>query len=141
MAQASNAAALYEMCFAGRFDRSHPGQRLGTMSVYFQGLAGSLLTSVQYRLRYGTKFGFSGECGADPRGGFLCNACGGGVESCQENGETFRIVWLGGDDLELINDTTGLFAENPAGGRDRLAAGGGNRSFTLKRAGAADCAW
>src|SRR3712207_7258731 len=53
----------------------HWGQRISAISVQFQGFEDSLLASVTYGLRYGTKFGFSGECREAIEGGFLCQAC------------------------------------------------------------------
>jgi hypothetical protein len=133
--------ALYGSCFAATYNAAHlaghPGQRVAAMSVGFQGFAGSLLASVSYRLRYGTKFGFSGDC-APQEGGFVCQSCG--SDRCTSSTQNFTIGWSGADTLELINDATGLFAENPAGGRDRLAAGGTHGRFSLTRAANEICA-
>jgi hypothetical protein len=141
---AQDSAALAHTCFTRTYDAAHlaahPGQRIAAIAVAFQGFEDSLLASVVYTLRYGPKFGFSGDCYRPAEGGYLCQACG-TTDSCQGNGESFKILWSGNDEVQLVNDTTGLFAENADGGRDRLAAGGEHRLFVLKRAPAEECAW
>ena len=135
--------ALYGTCFAQRYDPAYlardRGQRVSAIAVQFQGFEDSLLASVTYALRYGTKFGFSGECRTPIEGGFLCEACGSDV--CEGTGETFKVLWSGGDSLTIVNDSTGFFARNAAGGRDRVAPGGAHAAFELKRVAAEDCAW
>ena len=142
-AAAQDSAALIDTCFARSYDTAHlaehPQQRVAAISVAFQSFEDSLLAGVIYKLRFGPRFSFSGDCYTAIEGGFLCEACGN--DSCQGNGESFKILWSGGDEVQLVNDTTGLFAENPEGGRDRLAPGGEHRLFALKRAPAEDCAW
>src|SRR5687767_15915506 len=142
-AAAQDSAALIDTCFARTYDAAHlakhPQQRVAGIAIAFQGFEDSLLASVVYTLRYGPKFGFSGDCYRPAEGGFLCEACGN--DSCEGNGESFKILWSGGDEVQLVNDTTGLFAENAEGGRDRLAPGGEHRLFALKRVSAEECAW
>ena len=102
-AAAQDASSLYESCFVRIYDPSHlqahPGQRVQTINVYFQNFADTLLASVTYTLRFGAKFGFSGECQDAIEGGFLCRACAN--DSCEANGESFKILWSGGDSIEL----------------------------------------
>ncbi|MBA3516162.1 MAG: hypothetical protein H0T75_00550 [Rhizobiales bacterium] len=141
-AAAQDRAALYGACFVGTYNPAAGAQgsrRVAAMAVQFQGFENSLLAAVQYRLRFGTKFGFSGECAVDIEGGFQCEACGN--DRCGGGGESFKILWPGGDRITLANDATGLLAENAAGGRDRLPPGGANGSFELKRGAPGDCAW
>lgn len=140
---AQDRATLFGTCFVGNYDAAslarRSGHRVAAMSVQFQGLDGSLLAGAQYRLRFGTKFGFSGDCAVEVEGGFQCEACGN--DGCNGDGESFKILWPGGDTITLVNNATGILAENPAGGRDRLPPGGANGSFELKRGAPGDCAW
>ena len=94
---------------------------------------------VVYTLRFGTKFGFSGACYVKIEGGYSCDACVN--DSCESRGEKFQILWAGGDTVRLVNDSTGMLAENQQGGRDYLAAGGEHGEFVLRRAAPADCRW
>lgn len=130
-------------CFSQTFDANaiaaNPGRRVSAMSVTFQSFAGSLLASVTYRLRFGPKFAFSGDCAQPVDGRFLCNACATG--SCTDRSENFAILWSGGDTVTLANERTGVVAENPEGGRDYLKAAGGNRLFVLKRGAPEACNW
>jgi hypothetical protein len=138
-----DASALYGTCFARTYDDAHlavhPGQRVTSISVNFQSFEDDLLASVIYRLRYGTKFGFSGACYTEIEGGFLCDACIN--DSCETSREHFVVLWSGGDTVKLVNDLTGMLAENAEGGRDYLAAGGEHGEFLLRRGSAEDCAW
>jgi hypothetical protein len=141
---AQHSAALIDTCFSRTYDAAHlarhPAQRVAAISVAFQTFEDSLLAGVMYKLRFGPTFSFSGDCYTAIEGGFLCQACG-TTDSCQGSGESFKILWSGGDEVQLVNDTSGLFAENAEGGRDRLAPGGEHRLFALKRAPAEECAW
>jgi hypothetical protein len=142
-AAAQNAESLYETCFVRAYDgahmAAHPGQRVTAISVYFQNFADTLLAGISYTLRYGDKFGFSGDCHEKIEGGFQCHACTN--DSCDTDGESFKILWTGGDSIELVNDSTGVVGENPEGGRDYLRAGGASSRFTLDRGSLSDCAW
>jgi hypothetical protein len=84
-------------------------------------------------------FGFSGACSVKIEDGFACDACVN--DSCGPSGEKFKILWSGGDTVKLVNDETGMLAENTQGGRDYLAAGGEHAEFALRRGSAKDCAW
>jgi hypothetical protein len=143
-AAAQDRAQLFGSCFVRLYDRahmaSHPGQRVAAISVQFQSFEDSLLAGLSYKLRYGPKFGVSGDCYRDIEGGFLCDACG-STDSCQGNGETFKILWAGGDTIRLVNDATGIVAENADGGRDRLEPGGEHGEFLLQRGTPDECAW
>jgi hypothetical protein len=142
-AVSEDAAALYDKCFSRTYDAAHlarhPGQRVSAISVQFQEFEGDLLASVIYKLRFGTKFGFSGACYVKIEGGYACDACVN--DSCESNGEKFRILWSGGDTVKLVNDETGMLAKNAEGGRDYLAAGGEHAAFVLRRGAADNCAW
>jgi hypothetical protein len=142
-AAAEDPKTLYDQCFTRTYDAAHlaahPGQRVVAMSVQFQQFEDDLLASVVYTLRYGTKFGFSGACYVKVEGGFSCDACVN--DSCESRGEKFKILWAGGDTVRLVNDSTGMLAENQQGGRDYLAAGGEHGEFVLHRAAPADCRW
>jgi hypothetical protein len=141
---AGEASGLNGSCFAQNFDRrylaQHPRQRVAAIAVQFHGFDGSLLASVAYRLRYGTKFAFSSDCRAVAEGYFLCAGCTNG--NCgAEGGEKFAIAWPGGDGLELDNDLSGLLGGNSAGGRDYLISLREQSAFLLERGEPADCAW
>lgn len=140
---AADVANLYDTCFTRTYDaahlRAHPGQRVTAMSVQFQTFEYDLLASVVYTLRYGTTFGFSGACYTKIEGGFQCDACVN--DSCEASGEKFKILWSGGDSLKLVNDQTGMLAENAEGGRDYLQAGGEHAEFLLHRGTLENCAW
>lgn len=142
-AAAQEASTLYETCFVRAYDpghlESHPGQRVAAMSVYFQNFADTLLAGVSYKLRYGAKYGFSGDCHDAIDGGFACESCIN--DSCEGGGEGFKIFWAGENRIRLVNDSTGVVAENAEGGRDYLRAGNENRVFILTRGTLADCAW
>jgi hypothetical protein len=142
-AAAHDPASLYDACFARTYDAAHlarhPEQRVSAITVYFQNFADTLLAAVSYTLRYGPRFGFSGDCHEGIEGGFVCQACA--SDSCANEGESFRILWPGGDSIELLNDTTGVVGENPDGGRDYLRAGGEPEAFVMRRGSSADCAW
>jgi len=142
-AAALDTADLSGSCFARTYDRAylaaHPGQRVAAIAVQFSDLADSLLAGVSYKLRYGPRFGFSGECYGREKGAILCDACG-TADSCRGTRESFKVVWSGGDVLQIVNDTTGLAAANPAGGRDRLNPNGPHRTFHLSRAAPEACA-
>lgn len=139
---AQDAGSLAESCFVQTYDQAeleaHPELRVKTINVYFQDLAGTLLASVTYTLRFGAKFGFSGDC-EQTGGGFVCRACAN--DSCARDSQSFRILWPGGESIELVNDETGIVAENADGGRDYLLAGGGGNSFVMMRGPLAECAW
>ncbi len=142
-AVAGNEAGLYGSCFARIYDEhylaAHPGQRVAAIAVQFYGFEGSLLASVAYRLRYGTKFAFSSDCEGSA-GGFVCTGCTNG--DCGPGAsEVFSIGWLDGGRLELVNDATGLLGGNAAGGRDYVISLGEQRAFWLERSEPADCAW
>jgi hypothetical protein len=106
------------------------------LSVGLQEFRGFALASVLLPARYGPSSAFRAI--APLRKAVLSAICG--SDRCTDSTQTFRIGWSGGDTLELINDATGLFAENPAGGRDRLAAGGPHGRFSLTRAANDICA-
>ena len=109
------------------------------MAVQFQGFEENLLASVFYALRYGTGFGLSADCYVRIEGGFMCTACTTG--SCGAGSESFKLYGSGEDIVQIVNDTTGMLAENPDGGRDYLRAGGGDSLFVLPRAAAGSCGW
>jgi hypothetical protein len=138
-----NGAELNGSCFARIYDEhylvAHPGQRVAAIAVQFYGFEGSLLASVAYRLRYGTKFAFSSDCEGSADG-FVCTGCTNGDCGPGES-EVFSIGWLEGGRLELVNDATGLLGANPAGGRDYVISLGEQRDFWLERSEPADCAW
>jgi hypothetical protein len=138
-ALAAEPADLYGACFVRVYDAkhlaAHPGQRVTAIRLQFQGFAGDLLASVSYSLRHGGDFGFSADCHEPIDGGFFCRACTN--DSCDAGGESFRILWSGGDEVTLANDRTGVVGENPEGGRDYLQARGEHALFELRR-GAAD---
>jgi hypothetical protein len=142
-AAAQDASALYGQCFTRNYDAAHlaahPGQRVTAISAQFQEFEGDLLASIIYTLRFGTKFGFSGACYVKIDGGYSCDACVG--DSCQSRGEKVKILWSGGDTVRLVNDSTGMLAENQQGGRDYLAAGGEHGEFLLRRSAPEDCRW
>jgi hypothetical protein len=136
-------SVLYDKCFTRAYDAAHlaghPGQRVTKMSVQFQEFEGDLLASVIYTLRYGTKFGFSGACYVKIEGGYSCDACVN--DTCESNGEKFKILWSGGETIRLVNEETGMLAKNAEGGRDYLSAGGEHGEFILRRGRAEDCSW
>ena len=138
-----DASALYDTCFSRTYDAAHlaaasrPARHRDVRAV--PDFEDDLLASVVYTLRYGTKFGFSGACYVKIEGGFRCDACVN--DSCESSGEKFKVLWSGGDSVRLVNDETGMLAENAEGGRDYLAAGGEHGEFVLRRGSAEDCAW
>ena len=137
LATAAERSGLFGACFVRSSEAAHPAQRVGVIAVQFQGFADSLLAGITYKLRYGTTFSFSADCSEEIAGGFLCRACGSG--SCQDSGETFEVLWSGGDTLQLVNEATGFFARNAAGGRDRVQPGGEHAVFELTRRAPEDC--
>ena len=142
-ARAADISSLYGKCFAQSFAQPHlalhPGQRVAAMAVQFQGFEGNLLASVFYSLRYGPGFGLSADCYVRIEGGLACTACT--MDSCEAGGESFKLYWSGEDIVQIVNDTTGMLAENPDGGRDYLRAGGGDSLFVLPKAAAGTCGW
>jgi len=142
-ARAADISSLYGECFAQEYSRSHlathPGQRVAAMAVQFQGFENNLLASVFYSLRYGPGFGLSADCYVRIEGGFACTACT--MDSFEVSAETFKLLWSGEDSVQIVNDTTGVLAENAAGGRDYLRAGGGDSLFMLPKAAAGTCGW
>lgn len=140
---AENPPNLFGSCFARSYDArylaAHPGQRVAAISANFQGFEDNLLTSVIYKLRYGTTFGFSGPCYVKIEGGFLCEACVN--DNCETSGGQFEVRWSGGDSVKLVNNTTGMLSKNAEGGRDYLPAGGENGEFVPRRAAPEDCTW
>ena len=142
-AQAQDQSTLVGTCFSRAYSPEHladnPGQRVSDISVQFQGFEGSLLASVIYTLRFGTRFGFGADCYEKIEGGFLCRACAG--DSCQSSGETFKILFGDEGAIRLVNDSTGMVAENPDGGRDYLRSDGEHGEFILYRGLPESCAW
>jgi hypothetical protein len=140
---AQNGSDLYDTCFARDYGpvhlAAHPGQRVSSISVQFLSFEDDLLATVIYTLKFGTRFGFSGACYVRIEGGWQCQGCAN--DSCEANGEEFKIYWPGGDTVTLVNDTTGMLAGNAEGGRDYLASDGEHRAFLMRRAAAQDCAW
>jgi hypothetical protein len=65
-------------------------------------------------------------------GGFLCHVCANDL--CDRTGETFKVMWTGGDTIDIVNDTTGVTGQDAEGERERLEAGGEHASFRLDRA-------
>jgi hypothetical protein len=133
---------LYDTCFSRSYApgdlAAHPGRRVSAMSVAFHAFDQQLLASVIYTLRYGTRFGFSGECLVKVDGGYLCDAC---ANDCATSSEHFTILWSGGDRVTLVNDLTGMLAKNREGGSDYLMAGGGDAEFQLRRGSSKACEW
>jgi hypothetical protein len=134
---------LYGTCFAAWQAASpipgSPSSRVAAIAVQFQGFENTLLASASYTLRYGTSFSFSAECNAESEGSFSCRSCVN--DNCETNGEAFQVIWSGGDGLHILNDTTGMLAENAAGGRDYLLPTGQQETFLLYRTAAENCAW
>jgi hypothetical protein len=132
-AAAQDAAGLYNTCFMRIYDsahmQSHPGQRVVQIQAAFQQNEENLWAGVYYTRADGQKFGLSGDCYEKISGGFLCHVCAN--DSCDQTGETFKVLWSGGATLDLVNDTTGLSGRDAQGGDDRLPAGGGNGVFRL----------
>jgi hypothetical protein len=144
-AEAQDARDLVETCFTRTYDaehmKNHPDQRVVQVQAAFQDFGGNLWAGIYYTLLPGgKKFGLSGDCHEAIAGGFLCRVCAN--DSCEETGETFKILWDGGDSLDFINDETGVTGADSAGGRERLAPGGANQLFRLERASdTAACDW
>jgi hypothetical protein len=142
-ASAQEFSDLLDTCFTRTYDAvhmfEHPGQRVTDIAVHFQGFEDSLLASVSYTLRFGIRFGFSGDCHDKIEGGFLCHACANDI--CDGSGETFKILPGSDDTIRLINDTTGVVGENSDGGRDYLKAGGEHGVFVLRKASPENCTW
>jgi hypothetical protein len=140
-AEPPDPASLYDTCFARVYDAkhlaAHQGQRVTAVRIHFQGFADDLLASVTYSLRHGGDFGFSADCHERFDGGFYCRACAN--DACGTAGESFRLLWSGGDKITLANDQTGVVGENPEGGRDYLQARGEHAAFVLARAAPERC--
>jgi hypothetical protein len=142
-AAAQDQAALYGACFARSYDETHlaahPEQRVAALAVFFQEYEDNLWAGASYMLRDGGRYFFSGDCFERIDGGFLCHVCAN--DSCDETGETFKVLWTGGETLDLVNDTTGVRAESLDGKRDQLAAGGEDGTFRLSPAAREACDW
>ena len=55
-------------------------------------------------------------------GGFLCHVCAN--DSCDQTGETFKVLWSDASTVDLVNDTTGVVGQDVNGKPDRLTPGG-----------------
>jgi hypothetical protein len=109
--------------------QSHPGQRAVQIQAAFQEYEENLWAGVYYTLASGKRYGLSGDCYEKIDGGFLCRVCAN--DSCDQTGESFKILWSGGATVDFVNDTTGLTGQDSAGEADRLEAGGENGVFRL----------
>ena len=129
---------LADACFARTYDTAHlakhPRQKVTAISVEFIEFEDSVVARLGFTLReFAGDFGYSGDCYRDIKGGASCEGCAG--DSCESNGESFKILLKGSDSIEVVNDTTGLTladaADLPA--TVRLAADEEHKVFSLTR--------
>jgi hypothetical protein len=143
---ADEASSLMGQCFARDFDEAylaeHPNQKLKTMKIGFTEFEGDsalaridLVTHAPFSVFY-----YFARCSRDVSSGMICEGCSG--ESCDVNGETFRIGSTSRDDrIEFVNTTTGITAKGLAGAWSdfRLAAVNPYRVIALDRVDASFC--
>jgi hypothetical protein len=143
-AAAQDASELFDKCYVGTYDaahlKEHPKQRVAAVQAFFQEYEDNLWAGVYYTLRDGAKYAFSGDCYDAVPGGFLCHACAN--DSCDQTGETFKILWSDPTNVDLVNDTSGVTGQDASGKADKLAPGGEAKTFRLQGAtGAETCDW
>jgi hypothetical protein len=137
LAHAQDGSTLYDTCFVRTYDaahmQAHPDQRVVEMQAFFQEYEDGLWAGIYYTvLPSGTKFALSGDCSGAAEGGFLCHVCANDL--CDRTGETFKVIWAGGDTLDIVNDATGVTGQDAGGARDDLEPGGEHGRFQLDRA-------
>jgi hypothetical protein len=115
LAHAQDGSALYDTCFVKTYDaehmKAHPGQRVVQVQAFFQEYEGNLWAGVYYTvLPGGAKYALSGDCADPVAGGFLCHVCANDL--CDRTGETFMMMWTGGDTIDIVNDTTGVTGQD-----------------------------
>jgi hypothetical protein len=143
-AAAVDGSALFDKCYVRSYDaahlKAHPKQRVAAIQVFFQEYEDNLWAGVYYTLRNKKKYAFSGDCYDDVPGGALCHVCAN--DSCDQTGETFKILWSDAKTVDLVNDTTGVGGQDVNGKKDELSAGGENGTFRLQpAAGDQTCDW
>ena len=98
------------------------------------------------RLRFTTRqdaeiaYFYSADCSDAIPGGAHCGGCAN--DSCEDNGKSFKILLHGKDQIELVNDESGITAvtgdeDKPL--RYKLAPGGEHRVFVLDRGDPSGC--
>ncbi len=126
------ADALYGNCFA-EIDARPAAPGAPRRLLQFQGFGGGLLAGVVYKLRYGSTFGFSGDCSTPTDGGFACSACTG--EACGDRADAFAILWSGGESVAARQQ-----GQRRAGGELRRRPGSLRRGvYVLKRVAPETC--
>lgn len=134
-AAALDIADFYESCFVRSYDAAHlakhPGQRVSAMQVEILQWEDNAYARITYALRGGANFRTGGDCYDAIAGGYLCHRCK--DESCDTGEQNFKLMLKSKDAIQIVNDTTGLTAENEGGGIDNLEAGGEHGAFALAR--------
>jgi hypothetical protein len=143
-AAAQNGADLFDKCYVRTYDaahlEAHPKQKVAAIQAYFQQYEDNLWAGVYYTLRDKKKYAFSGDCYDAVPGGFLCHVCAN--DSCDQTGETFKVMWSDPSAVDLVNDTTGVAGQDVNGKPNKLAPKGEEQTFRLQPAtGDQTCDW
>ena len=143
---ADGVSSLSDQCFAREYDAAHlakhPDQAVNWIAVDFIGYEDSTVARLRFTTRQDPEvaYFYSADCGSAIAGGAHCGGCAN--DSCEDNGEAFKILLHGKDAIELVNDETGITAVNGEEDNPRqykLAPGGEHRVFVLERGNASGC--
>lgn len=102
---------LYDRCFARTYDEAHlaahSGQDVTAINIWLTDFEDDLFAGISLTKRGSDDpFVYSGTCFRAVAGGFSCDGCKG--DSCEWNGETFRILVRGEDGIDFVVDETGV---------------------------------
>jgi len=135
---------LMGTCFARAYDAaylaSHGDQQFAAIKIGFSDFNDTALARIDLTTRDRiTVLYYFANCAADIAGGVVCQGCAG--DSCEPNGETFKIEMRGEDRIAFINGATGITAKT-AGDSTltvKLPPHGAYRSLILERIDNANC--
>ena len=145
-AQADGVRSLEDQCFARAYDAAHlakhPNQAVTWIAVDFIGYEDGTVARVRFTTRQDPEvaYFYTADCGDAIPGGAHCGGCAN--DSCEDNGESFKILLHGKDSIDFVNDESGITAVN--GDEDKpleykLAPGGEHRVFVLDRGDPSGC--
>ena len=147
VAAEARADAVHDLmgtCFARAYDAaylaSHGDQQFAAIKIGFSDFNDTALARIDLttRDRVSVLYYFA-NCAADIPGGVACQGCAG--ESCEPNGETFKIEMRGEDRIAFINGATGITAKTAGDLTQtvKLPPRGEYRTFVLERIDNANC--
>ena len=135
---------LIGTCFARAYDAAYLAslrdQQFAAIKIGFSDFNDTALARIDLttRTRAAVLYCFA-NCSREVPGGVICQGCAG--DSCEPNGETFKIELRGEDRIEFINGATGITAKSAGDSTQtlKLEARGEYRAFVLERIDNSNC--